>query len=187
MTDPLGSWGARMATLPAALVAATPRAVRAGGRLLEAQAEANLRTASGGDLWLSRVRSGKGARVGVRLTVRGAGAKAAAVVLPSGPVSLIENDTAAHVQPFQYSGTGGLGGRRRYATQGERLAGGGTARRRRARGSFVRVPGYGPRSHVQHPGTKGKRPVARAFTEAAGRAGTAGGAEFTAAIRAHMG
>jgi hypothetical protein len=182
VTIPLDAWAHRAATLPAALVQATPRAVRAGGGVLELQAQQNLRSAAGGDSFLSRVRSGKGARVSVRLRVAGSGSRSRAEVLPTGPVSLIENDTRPHRQPFSY-GTG-----RRYATAGQQLANGtGVARRKRAvRAGVIAVPGRGVFARVDHPGTRGKHPVGRAFTEAAPEAGRAGAAVFTAAIRTHL-
>lgn len=187
MTLPLQEWAQRAATLPAVLVQATPRAVRAGGARIENQARRNLRTASG-DLRLSRVRSGKGARVDVRLDVQGSGSGARAVVLPVGPVSLLENDTRAHEQPFRYAGTDGQGGRRRYATQGQQLAGGGTARRRRARrpGAVMYIPGVGVRTYVRHPGTKGQQPVSKAMRQAAPVAGRVGAEVFQRAIRNHL-
>jgi hypothetical protein len=187
VTMPVSVWARRAATLPAALVQATPRAVRAGGVVLEDQAERNLRTATGGDLRLSRVRSGKGARVGVQVRVVGAGSRSTAVVTPTGPVSLVEEDTRRHVEPFTYAGTTGAGGRRRYATRGQRMASGDVASRRRARrAGVIYVPGYGPRTRVQHPGTRGKHPVRDAFREAAGSAGRAGGRVFADAIADHL-
>lgn len=187
MTDPL-EWARRAATLPAVLVEATPRAVRISGTRIENQARRNLRTASG-DLRLSRVRSGKGARVDVRLQIQGSGSGARSLVLPVGPVSLIENDTRAHRIPFVYSGATGASGRRRYATQGEELAGGGRARRKRARprGGLVYIPGVGVRTHVKHPGTTGKHPMTNAFKEAAPVAGRVGAETFARAIRQHLG
>ena len=187
MTLPLDAWAARAAALPAALVNATPRAVRAGGVVLEQQATQNLRAATGGDLFLSRVRSGKGAAVGVQVRVAGSGSRSRALVTPTGPVSLVENDTRPHRQPFGYSGVAGSGGRRRYATQGEELAAGGTARRKRARrAGIIYIPGRGSFRGVNHPGTRGKHPVSRAFGQAAPEAGRAGAAVFTAAVRAHL-
>lgn len=184
---PVGAWAARAATLPAALVNATPRAVLAGGTVLEERAEQNLRTASGGDLMLSRVRSGKGARVGVRIRVAGSGSRSRAMVLPTGPVSLIEGDTRPHRQPFGYAGTTGAGGRRRYATAGETLAAGGTARRRRAvRSGVIAIPGRGVFRGVNHPGTTGKHPIGNAFRQAAPQAGRAGAAVLAGAIRTHL-
>jgi hypothetical protein len=169
------------------IVQTTPRAVRAGAEHLESEARGNLRTATGGDLHLSGVRSGKGARVDVQVKMTGAGARARALVVPVGPVSLVENDTRRHVQPFSYSGTSGAGGRRRYATAGQELAGGGRARRkRRVRSRVLVIPGIGVRTRVNHPGTRGKRPVANAMRDAGGRAGVAGTAVFASAVRDHM-
>lgn len=182
MTDPLEGWARRVATLPAALVEATPAAVRTAAETLEGPARANLLTTSGGDGRLSRVRSGKGARVDVSVKVEGAGSSARGLVVPVGPVQLLEKDTRRHREPFEY-GTG-----RRYAMAGQTLAGGGTARRKRAgRTGVVVVPGYGPRRGVNHPGTRGKHPIGKAFTAAGPRAGLDGVAVFAKTARRHMG
>jgi len=165
----------RLATLPAVLVEASPRAVRASGARLETQARRNLRTASG-DLRLSRVRSGKGARVDVRLEVQGSGTGARALVLPVGPVSLVEGDTRAHVQPFRYVADR-TGGQRSYSM----------ARRRKARRSPVLyIPGVGVRSYVKHPGTKGQHPVKNAMGQAAPVAGRVGAEVYARAIARHL-
>ena len=187
MTTPL-EWAARAATLPAVLVQTTPRAVRAGAEPLEDRARENLRRVSGGDMRLSRVRSGKGARVDVKVVVSGSGSGARASVFPVGPVSLVERDTRRHDEPFTYSGVSGAGGRRRYATQGEELSSGGRARRRRARprGGVLVIPGVGVRTHVRHPGTSGQEPVASAMRQAGGAAGRAGAAVFVRAIADHL-
>lgn len=188
MTNELHDYARRVALLPGALVEATPEAVRSGAEVLEDATRAELLLATGGDLRLSRVRSGKGATIKLSTRVDGAGRSARGIVVPTGPIMLVEGPTKAHREPFDYSGVLGAGGRRRYATSGETLAGGGTARRRRARrGSLVVVPGYGPRFGVKHPGTRGKQPVAKAFARAHGDAGVAGVAVFAAATRRHMG
>jgi hypothetical protein len=187
MTLPVAEWARRAATLPAALVEATPRAVLAGAAPLERDARENLRRASGGDLRLSRVRSGKGARVDVKVTTQGSGSGTRALVLPVGPVSLVEGDTRRHREPFSYAGTTGAGGRRRYATAGQRTATGGIARRRRAaRRGFLYIPGVGVRAYVNHPGTSGKHPVANAMRTGAGSAGRAGAAVFARTIAEHL-
>lgn len=175
MTQTLQEWAERAATLPAVLVEATPRAVRAGADVLEGTARSNLTRASGGDLRLSRVRSGKGARVDVKVRTDGSGSRARAVVVPVGPVSLVENDTRAHQQPFQYL-SARTGGARSYSM----------ARRRKAvRARAMNIPGVGWRMRVRHPGTKGKEPVAKAMLDA-GVAGRAGAAVFTRAVANHM-
>ena len=176
MTVPLQDWARRAATLPAVIVETTPRAVRAGARPLEEQARQNLRTASGGDLRLSRVRSGKGARVDVKVTLQGSGSGARALVLPVGPVSLVEGDTRAHREPFQYLAER-TGGRRSYSM----------ARRRGAvRRGFLYIPGVGIRAHVRHPGTRGRHPVGRAMQMAGRKAGQVGAETFARAVREHM-
>jgi hypothetical protein len=175
MSNELHDYARRVALLPGALVEGTPTAVRTGAEVLEQAARAELLIATGGDMRLSRVRSGKGAAIKLATEVRGAGRAAQGVVVPSGPIMLIEDDTKRHRQPFEYAGLVGGGGRRRYATAGQRTASGAISRRKRAvRAGVVVVPGYGPRSRVNHPGTKGKRPVGKAFDRAHGDAGRAG-------------
>lgn len=186
MTDPLQA-ARKLATLPAALVQATPRAVAAGAAPLEDRARENLRAASGGDLRLSRVRSGKGARVDVRVRLSGAGSRAVASVLPVGPVSLVEGDTRKHREPFSYSGVTGAGNRRRYATAGQTTATGAVARRRRrVRSDLLSIPGVGVRTYVDHPGTRGRHPVGNAMGQAGPAAGRAGAAVFVRAVADHL-
>jgi hypothetical protein len=188
VTQTVQDWAARAATLPAALVEATPRAVRAGAEVLEDAVRVNVAQATGGDLRLSRVRSGKGAAIALKIRTVGSGSRTRAEVVPTGPIMLIEKDTKRHRQPFSYSGTTGSGGRRRYATAGEQLAGGGTARRGRARGGrrAMNIPGVGWRMKVNHPGTKGKEPVHRAFQTAGDDAGRTGVLVFSQAVRDHL-
>jgi hypothetical protein len=176
VTLPVQEWARRAATLPAVLVETTPRAVRAGATPLEEQARTNLRTASGGDLRLSRVRSGKGARVDVQVRLQGSGSATRAMVLPVGPVSLLEGDTRAHREPFQYLAVR-TGGARSYSMN---------RRRKAVRSRAMNIPGVGWRTYVRHPGTTGQRPVGRAMTEASRQAGAAGAAVFLRAITEHL-
>jgi hypothetical protein len=179
VSNELHDYARRVALLPGALVEGTSSAVRAGAEVLEEAARVEILAATGGDMRLSRVRSGKGATIALRTRVDGAGRSARGVVVPTGPIMLVENDTRGHRQPFDYAGVLGAGGRRRYATAGQQLVGGGTARRRRAaRSGVVVVPGYGPRSRVRHPGTSGKRPLGKAWDRASADAGRAGVAVF---------
>lgn len=176
MTIPLQDWARRAATLPAVLVETTPRAVRAGVGPLAGRARLNLREASGWDLRLSRVRSGKGAKVDVKITTQGSGSSTRALVLPVGPVSLVEGDTRAHREPFQYLSER-TGGQRSYSM----------ARRRRAvRAGFVYIPGVGVRAYARHPGTTGRHPFGRAMETTGGVAGRVGAEVFARAIREHM-
>lgn len=176
MTLSPSEWAQRAATLPAVLVQTTPRAVRAGAAPLAEQARLNLRRASGGDLRLSRVRSGKGARVGVKVTTQGSGTGTRALVLPVGPVSLVENDTRAHQQPFRYLAER-TGGQRSYSMD---------RRRKAKRGRVMVLPGIGARTRVRHPGTTGSHPVGRAMQVAGREAGQAGAAVFARAIAEHL-
>lgn len=165
MPNAVGAWARRAATLPAALVDATPAATRAGAEVLETAARVNLLSATGGDLRLSRVRSGKGARVNLSVKTEGAGSGTRSLVVPTGPVMLVEAKTRAHVQPFGYTYN------RRVQKRGRKP---------------VHIPGVGVFARVQHPGTRGKRPIGRAFESASGDAGSAGVAVFAQAARQHL-
>lgn len=162
----VGEWAARAATLPAALVNATPEAVQTSGRVLEQAVRVNVAQATGGDSRLSRVRSGKGARITVDLAVVGTGSGAQARVVPRGPIMLVEESTKAHQQPFSY-------------TYNRRVKKRGAKR--------ISIPGLGVFAHVRHPGTAGKHPVARAFAQSHDDAGLAGVLVFTGAVRNHLG
>lgn len=165
MVNELDAWARRAALLPAVLVNATPEATHAGAEVLEAGARRNLLAATGGDLRLSRVRSGRGARVDLEVRDEGAGSRARSVVVPTGPVMLIEARTKAHRQPFTYTYN------RRVKKRGQRL---------------IRIPGLGVFASVRHPGTRGKQPVARAFAQTGTDAGAAGVAVFAKAARQHL-
>ena len=167
MGNELDSWARRAALLPAALVGVTPDAVRASADVLEVEARAKLMAATGGDLRLSRVRSGRGAKVNLTVRTTGAGRSAQAAVVPTGPVMLVEQDTRRHRQPFVYTYN------RRVQKRGGRRP--------------IHIPGIGVFARVDHPGTRGKRPIANAFRDGAGHAGSAGVAVFAAATRRHMG
>jgi hypothetical protein len=52
------------------------------------------------------------------------------------------------------------------------------------RGVFI--PGVGFRAHVNHPGTRGRRPVSRAMQTHSDEAGREGLAVFAAAVERHM-
>jgi hypothetical protein len=86
-----------------------------------------MKSDAGGDLKLSRVRSGKGAAIGARYDLRGMGRESTAEVKATGPVPLIANPSKAHVIPKK--------GRRR---------------------KVLAIPGIGVRASAQHPGTRGK-------------------------------
>jgi hypothetical protein len=162
----------------------------AAGEVLEEAARANVLRATGGDARLSGARSISARRAGgntagtairLELKVVGAGKRAQGVVVPRGPIMLVEGPTVAHRIPFRH------GQGRRYAMQGEQLAGGGIARRRRAnRRPGVFVPGRGFYRSVKHPGTQGKRPVRRAFQSHAAEAGSVGLLVFSTAARRHI-
>lgn len=165
MAQTVGEWAARAATLPAALVEATPEAVRASGVVLQTAVRAAVAAATGGDMKLSRVRSGRGATIDVKLVAKGAGRSAESQTVPTGPIMLVENPTRAHREPAAL----------RY--------------RRRARASRTGVVAFGGKVYasVNHPGTAGKKPVARAFSATHDEAGRAGALVFATATRRHLG
>jgi hypothetical protein len=171
----VGAWAAKAATLPAALVDATPRAVRTAGEILEGASRVNVAAATGGDMRLSRVRSGGkrgtgGAGAGtIRLSaeLRGTGSRTQALVVPRGPIMLVEGNTARHRIPRKLAGYSGRG------------------YRGRARGA-IHIPGVGIFASAQHPGTRGKKPIARAFRSAGPEAGRAGVMVFATAARNHL-
>jgi hypothetical protein len=165
VVNELDAWARRAATLPAVFVNTTAEATRAGAEVLEAGARRNLLAATGGDLRLSRVRSGRGARVNLSVKTEGAGSRARSVVVPSGPVMLVEAATKAHRQPFAYTYN------RRVMKRG---------------GRPIHIPGVGIFARVQHPGTRGKQPIAKAFGQTAEDAGAAGLAVFARATRRHL-
>lgn len=165
MANELDAWARRAATLPAVLVNTTAEATRAGAEVLEAGARRNLLAATGGDMRLSRVRSGRGAKVNLSVKSEGAGSRARAVVVPTGPVMLVEARTKPHRQPFAYTYN------RRVMKRGQRP---------------IRIPGRGIFARVDHPGTRGKQPIARAFGQTADDAGSAGLAVFAQAARRHL-
>lgn len=176
MTQTVQEWAARAATLPAALVDATPRAVTESARVLDRQVTTNLRADTGGDMRLSRVRSGKGAQITTRVRTVGSGSRTRAQVVPGGPIMLIEGDTAKHKLPRQTLAQR-TGGTRSYSM---------ARRRKAARVGYLNIPGIGFRMSANHPGTTGKRPVRRAFQTAGDDAGRAGVLVFQAAVRAHL-
>jgi hypothetical protein len=170
VVDHAAAFAARIAALPAVLVEATPRAVRASGDVLATRVRSNIAQATGGDSRLSRVRSGRGAAIAVDVDVVGAGSRASARVTPTGPIMLVEEDTSPHRSPFTYRGAG-------YSMANRRRAG---------RRGFLFIPGIGFRAAARHPGTKGKHPTREAFTQAGDDAGRAGSLEFTRAVARHF-
>jgi hypothetical protein len=89
-----------------------------------------MRGDTGGDLILSRVRSGKGARIGTRYDLTGTGKNTLATIRATGPVPLVANPTKPHPIPKV-----------------------GPRARRRKR---LAIPGVGVRMNANHPGTRGK-------------------------------
>ena len=109
--------------------------VKEGSLIVKTSVLAHMTVASGGDLKLSGVGK-KGARIGARYNVGGAGEDAKSLVYATGPVQLIENDTKAGPRPHK-------------------------RRRGRGRKRFI-----GPIQSGYHPGTKGKHPWAKGVAAA---------------------
>jgi hypothetical protein len=89
---------------------------------------------------------------------------------------LLERGTRRHRQPFAYVSER-TGGRRSYSMD---------RRRKRTRSPIMNIPGVGWRRSVNHPGTKGKQPVHRAFQAAGDDAGRAGVLVFQRTVREHL-
>jgi hypothetical protein len=169
----VSTWARRAATLPAVLVEGTPDAITAGARVLERQARVNLVGATGGDRRLSgvsslRARRGRGGtanrEVDVTVKIVGAGTRARALVVPRGPVSLVEGPTRAHRIPHAFT----------------------IKARRNVKRRAVRIPGIGIFARVDHPGTRGKRPVERAFRTHSRRAADAGLHVFASIVTEYL-
>lgn len=140
--------------------------VKKAAEIAKAEQLKRMRADSGGDLKLSGVGRAKGkpgnAAIGVNIKVSkasGFGVDATAVVRATGPLQLINNDTAGRVirsayQSGQYrkssKGRGGV-----VASQfiGPALPGATFTGDRRA---VLNIPGIGFRRSARHPGTKGK-------------------------------
>lgn len=172
MTGTVDEFARRAATLPAVLVEAQASAVRSSAEVLEAAARANLVADTGGDRRLSGVsslkaRRGKGGssnrEVDVTVRVQGAGRSARALVVPRGPVSLVERPTRPHRIPLAF-----------------------TINARRNVGRRAVVTPYGVFASVRHPGTRGKRPVRRAFVTHSSDAADAGLKVFADAAGRHL-
>ena len=105
---------------------------------------------SGGDSKLSGVNAAKGrpgnTKVGVRVKFDKSKAAPSASIMATGPLQIINNDTAGHVIRSAYAkgrGRKGFVG----PTIGGQFKGGGA----------LNIPGIGWRKSVRHPGTKGKK------------------------------
>jgi hypothetical protein len=83
----------------------------------------------------------RGVKIGVKYTIVGVGDSVKARVHAFGPFQLIERDTRAHVVPR-------------------------AGKKRRKRLRVAVVPGYGPRTGIRHPGTKGKHQWAKGVAAA---------------------
>lgn len=154
-----------MANMSKAIQAKSLDTLKASGDAGQKMHEALIRKDSGGDLKLSGVGAAKGrggnAKVGVRFKVEKRGPSPSGVLTATGPLQIINNDTAGRVirSAYLYGGRGNA----RKGMIGPVLPGTFSARR----GSFIgpvmsnravlRLPDGGFRQSVRHPGTKGKQ------------------------------
>lgn len=129
------AWAAAAGRTARRLSSAYPDAVNDAAKHAKRELTGAARDMAGPDQRLSGVGK-RGARISVGYNVRRDGDRSSALVIARGPWQLVEGDTKAHTIP-----------RQRFTKKGRRTA----ATRRRV----VRTP-YGPRSVVNHPGTKGK-------------------------------
>lgn len=116
---------------------------------------------SGGDNVLSGV--GKGTRVGVRVNVNKRKTSPTALVAASGPLQIINNNTAGHVIRPK-----GVTGRQRRGFIGPTLPGQFRARNiiGPQKAPVLNIPGIGFRRSARHPGTRGKQTWQRATKRA---------------------
>lgn len=137
--------------------------VKAAAEAAKAEQLKRMRADSGGDLKLSGVNKAKGragnAKIGVSYRVRkaaGVGVDATAMIRATGPLQIINNDTAGRVIRSAYS----TNTRRTKRVKGGSSRGfvgpvlpGQFAGGRKA---VLNIPGVGFRRSARHPGTKGK-------------------------------
>lgn len=156
---------ARMAAaLPDELVAAQRRGVAAGALIVTRGIRAEIREATGGDNRLSGV-GRRGARVGARYTVLASTRNPVAIIAATGPMQLLEHDTAPH--PIRARGTRTPTGR---------------ARRRRGAKALHLANGRFA-ANARHPGTTAKRPFEKGYLRTRDKTGPAYDREVQKAIR----
>lgn len=168
MARPLSSAGndiaGRMTKLAKTIEGASVDTVKRSAEQAKRKQLAVMRRDSGGDLRLSGVNAAKGrggnAPIGVSYRVRkdsGFGVGASAFVKATGPLQIINNDTAGRVIRSAYSTGRGTVGRARVARRGfvgPVLPGQFSEGGRRA---VLNIPGVGFRRSARHPGTRGKQ------------------------------
>ncbi len=127
-------------------MAAVDQAAVKGGRVAVSKAALDAKTiiAAGAPGRLRNV--GKGAKLGIRYTVAGAGATTSARLKATGPWPIIESDIGPHL----------IGPKKK-----RRRSGPGSGR-----GGGISIPGVGVRRSAHHPGTKGKHPWAKGVAKA---------------------
>lgn len=142
---------ASFAAMPAAIEDAQHKGVRAAALAVTGAIRGEIGSATGGSMRLSGV-GRKGARVGARFQMEGGLGEPAALIKATGPLQLIERDTAAHsIIPRGW----------RVSRKWGRLAAKGAVDPSRpvylGKGKVLKI-GDGFRMFADHPGTKGKHP-----------------------------
>ena len=124
--------------------------------------EREISRVAGNDMALSGVNAAKGrkgnTKVGVRFTLEGNANTPEAFIKATGPLHLVERNTAGHVIRSAYSK-----GKSRKGFVGPTMAGqfsGGS-------NAVINIPGVGFRRSARHPGTTGQHPWRKGATKAA--------------------
>lgn len=159
-----GDIARRMQKLAATIEGGSVDTVKASAEVAKREQLVRMRRDSGGDLKLSGVGAAKGrggnAPIGVSYRVKkesGIGVGATAFVQATGPLQIINNDTAGRVIRSAYSKGRATVSRRTVARRGfvgPVLPGQFSEGGRRA---VLNIPGIGYRRSARHPGTKGKQ------------------------------
>lgn len=124
--------------------------------------EREIARVAGADMALSGVGTARGkkgnTKVGVRFTLEGNANTPQAFIKATGPLHIVERNTAGHVIRSAYSK-----GKRRKGFVGPASAGQFTG----GRNAAVNIPGVGFRRSARHPGTTGQHPWRKGATKAA--------------------
>ena len=152
--------GAHLVKMAKVIEGASVETVTAAAAKAAKEQEARIRKDSGGDMALSGVGKGNNrggnAKVGVRVKVNKSKTSPSALVAASGPLQIINNDTAGHVIRSTRAR-----GRQRKGFIGPTIGGQFSKNNGRFIGpekaAVLSIPGIGVRASARHPGTKGKQ------------------------------